>query len=198
MRNIVLTDEQNQAVKAIKEWYRGGRKTPQVFKLVGYAGTGKSTVVSTVVEELNVKNAITAAFTGKAVNVLRQKGNHNSITMHRGMYMPMEDDDGNLSFELGGPMAPFFKADLLIIDESSMINEELAKDAESFGCKILAMGDPGQLPPVEGIGYWLRGKPDFTLTKIHRQALDSPIIRIATALRKGIPLQRGQIGRAHV
>lgn len=189
--NIVLTDEQNRAVKAIKEWYRGGKSTKQVFKLIGYAGTGKTSCVNTVVKELNV-TAITAAFTGKAVNVLRQKGNHNAITMHRGMYMPMEDDDGNISFELGGITAPFRTAHLIIIDEGSMINEALAKDAESFGHKILVMGDPGQLPPVEGVGYWLQGEPDFILTKIHRQALDSPILRIATMLRRGLDVPIGE------
>ncbi len=190
MADISLTDEQNVAVKEIKTWYTGGRSTKQVFRLDGYAGTGKSTIVNVVREELGV-NAVTAAFTGKAANVLRQKGNPGATTFHSGMYIPDEDDDGNIEFKLTFE-APFRKADIIIGDEASMINEVLAKDAESFGKKILIMGDPGQLPPVEGMGYWMKGEPDVFLKTVHRQALDSPIIRHATMLRKKQRLQVGE------
>jgi len=152
--------------------------------------THNSTIVAVVREELGV-NAVSAAFTGKAANILRQKGNPGATTFHSGMYIPEEDDHGNIEFKLTFE-APFRKADLIIGDECSMINEVLAKDAESFGKKILIMGDPGQLPPVEGLGYWMQGEPDVFLRKVHRQALDSPILRFATMLRKKQKLPFGE------
>lgn len=191
MAEIVLTDQQNAAVKEIVAWYKGGRNTKQVFRLDGYAGSGKSTLVEYVRDKLGV-TAVTAAFTGKAANVLRQKGNPGATTFHNGMYIPIEDEHGNTEFQLAGETAPFRRADLIIADESSMINEILAKDAESFGKKILVMGDPGQLKPVEGVGYWMKGQPDVMLTEIHRQALNSPIIRFATMLRKKMKLPIGE------
>lgn len=195
MSNITPTDKQWSAIKQIVEWYRGGNKTPQVFYMAGYAGTGKSTIVKFVVEELAEKHpAFTpriAAFTGKAANVLRQKGNPGATTFHSGMYLPIEYEFGNVEFHLAAD-APFSDCDLIIGDEVSMINDELGIDAESFGKKILATGDPGQLPPVSGAGYWTRRRPDVMLTDVHRQALDSPILRIATRLRLRQPLEIGE------
>jgi len=193
-KEVTPSDAQAQAIKEVVQWYKGGRKTKQTFYLAGFAGTGKSTIAKFVVDELAREsgfNVITAAFTGKAANVLRQKGNPNSCTFHSGMYIPMQDEYGNVEFALQKD-APFADADLILGDECSMINEELGMDAESYGKKILVMGDPGQLPPVSGLGYWTARKPDVFLTEVHRQALDSPIIRIATLLRKGKDVPVGE------
>jgi exodeoxyribonuclease V len=76
---------------------------------------------------------------------------------------------------------------LALIDEVSMLNAELANDLLRTGAKIIATGDPGQLPPVIGQAYFLH--PDYTLTEIHRQALDSAIIRQAHRVRAGKPYQ---------
>lgn len=192
--NITPTDEQWKAIKKVVAWYKGGVNTPLVFYLAGYAGTGKSTIAKFVIDELATQagfNVATAAFTGKAANVLRQKGNPNAGTFHAGMYMPQEDDHGQVFFHLQ-PDAPFSCADLILGDECSMINEELGVDAESFGKKILVMGDPGQLPPVSGVGYWTGRKPDVFLTEVHRQAMDSPILRLATMLRLGKAIPEGE------
>jgi exodeoxyribonuclease V len=75
-------------------------------------------------------------------------------------------------------------AQLLILDEVSMVNDEIANDLLGFGCKILVLGDPEQLPPVAGAGYFVNAEPDYLLTEPHRFALDSPIIRIATSIRQ--------------
>jgi len=64
-----------------------------------------------------------------------------------------------------------------------MVNEQMAMDLMSFGTKILVLGDPAQLPPVMGTGYFINAKPDFMLTEIHRQARDNPIIELATRVR---------------
>ena len=75
---------------------------------------------------------------------------------------------------------------LLIVDEASMVNAALARDLISFGFQILIIADPMQLPPVEGgVGYFMRFKPDVMLNEVHRQALNSPILRLATDVRQG-------------
>lgn len=80
------------------------------------------------------------------------------------------------------------KASLLILDEVSMVDQQIGQDLESFGCPILALGDPAQLPPVKGSGYFTNAEPDYMLEEIHRQAEGSGILSMATAVRHGLPL----------
>ena len=192
MSDITPTDTQAAVIKDIIGWYRGGRSTKQVYYLAGYAGTGKSTIAKFVIDALATSagfNAVPAAYTGKAANVLRQKGNPSARTFHSGMYLPKQLDNGQVEFILDRN-APFSTADLILGDECS-INEELGQHAESYGKKILIMGDPGQLKPVQGFGYWTEREPDAFLTEVHRQALDSPILRLATLARKRKKLPKG-------
>lgn len=84
-------------------------------------------------------------------------------------------------------------ASVVVVDEASMVNESMGRDLESFGIKILAIGDPAQLPPVYGVGYFTSRDPDAYLDEIHRQALDSPILRLADLARRGQPLPIGRI-----
>jgi exodeoxyribonuclease V len=86
------------------------------------------------------------------------------------------------------------KARLLIVDEVSQVNEIMGKDLESFGVKILVLGDTAQLPPVKGGGYFTNVKPDYLLTEVHRQAKDSPILHLATEVREGRGLQNAKPG----
>jgi exodeoxyribonuclease-5 len=85
-------------------------------------------------------------------------------------------------------------AALCVADECSMIDRPMGGDLESFGTKLLAIGDPAQLPPVYGAGYFTSREPDAFLDEIHRQALDSPILRLADLARRGQPLPYGNIG----
>ena len=75
--------------------------------------------------------------------------------------------------------------DLLVVDEVSMVDERVGKDLESFGKKILVLGDPAQLPPVGAGGYYTRREPNVLLTEVHRHARESGILRLATAVREG-------------
>jgi len=75
---------------------------------------------------------------------------------------------------------------LLVLDECSMVNDEMLRDLLSFGVPILALGDSGQLPPIDGTGALFKGKPDVRLTEIRRQALDNPIIALSMKARNGI------------
>ena len=88
--------------------------------------------------------------------------------------------------------------DLVVIDECSMVGEDLGKDLLSFGTPVLVMGDPGQLPPVFGEGFFSHGEPDFMLTEIHRQAQGSPVIHLATKARTGGRLEYGDYGESGV
>lgn len=202
MSDVTLSDAQWDAVKRIKAWYQGGSSTPQVFYLAGFAGTGKSTVYKTVREELQgcgAKKAITCAFTGKAANVLRRKGTDDAMTLHAAMYTPVEDEEtGKVEFKLNITSAPAADADLIGVDECSMVGPDLGEDLLSFGKKVLVMGDPGQLPPVNGQGFFTAREPDVFLSEIHRQAAGSPILRLATLARQGKRLPVGRVGDVEV
>lgn len=76
-------------------------------------------------------------------------------------------------------------AEAVIVDECSMIDEYLERDLRRTGAKLLFVGDPGQLPPVQGRGFFERNRPDAVLDEIHRQAAESPILRLATSIRLG-------------
>lgn len=72
---------------------------------------------------------------------------------------------------------------LLVLDEVSMVSERLAADIQRYEIPVLVLGDPAQLPPVDGAGYYINGRPDFMLEEIHRQALESPVLELATRIR---------------
>ena len=85
-------------------------------------------------------------------------------------------------------------APLVILDECSMVPERMAEDLMSFGVRLLVLGDPAQLPPVKGTGYFTQGRPHNMLTEVHRQARDNPIIDIATRVRQGEVVPMGDYG----
>lgn len=94
--------------------------------------------------------------------------------------------------------SPLAGAALIVADEMSMLSKTEAEDLLSFKIPLLVLGDPGQLPPIEGRGYFSHGALDILLTEIHRQALDSPVIRLADAARNRRPLKLGQYGTSRV
>jgi exodeoxyribonuclease-5 len=79
---------------------------------------------------------------------------------------------------------------LLIVDEVSMVGDRLMDDVLSFNVPVLAVGDPFQLPPVKDGSSLMNNRPDVLLTRVHRQALESPVLRLATDIREGRPLTR--------
>lgn len=74
---------------------------------------------------------------------------------------------------------------LIIVDEASMVSEEMRDDFERTGAKVLFVGDSGQLPPVRSSNWFLEATYDASLTEVLRQALDSPIIRLSMQVRNG-------------
>jgi len=221
-----LAPQQQRAIDMIKAWRRNSAS--QVFRLFGYAGTGKTTLAKYIAEDCTLP--LFCAFTGKAAYVLRQKGVE-AYTIHQLIYLPQErsklplkrleeqlaccDDEDvkrkeqleiEIALEQKKLNSPSFKlnpesmvkgADLIIVDEVSMVNEQMARDLMSFGVDILVLGDPAQLPPVFGAGYFINAQPDFMLTEIHRQARENPIIRLATDIReRKMPRPDGGMVRA--
>lgn len=228
-----LSPGQLEAKNAVIAWYDKFRKLKAekssdlrnfpIFKLFGYAGTGKSTVVGGFVNELHLGRVCYATFTGKAAMVLRSKGSPAS-TIHSLIYKPVEPDKEKceklyadirrmadpvekkrlqselekaqkVSFELKErEESDLNRADLLVLDECSMVNGEMLQDLRSYGVPILALGDPGQLPPIDGTGVLVTPPANAFLTEIHRQAADNPIIDFATRARSGIPIPYGARG----
>ena len=175
-----LEGEQLAAMDAIQA-FLASQSERQHFCLHGLAGTGKTTVLATLAREL--PDAILAAPTGKAAAVLARKAGWPASTLHRVLYIPQEDPDGRLRFvKITKPGA--LEGSIALVDEASMIDAELAADLLETGLRIVAFGDPGQLPPVNGVQFFSRA--DVTLIQIRRQAADSGIIRQAHAVRAGL------------
>ncbi|HWL03999.1 MAG TPA: AAA family ATPase [Xanthobacteraceae bacterium] len=194
-----FSPHQNQALAAVADWLKsrpGRNGTPQVFRLFGYAGTGKTTLARHIADGADGK-VLFAAFTGKAALVMRSKGCDDAATIHSLIYRTRESSSENPSFELWDD-APASKAGLIVIDECSMVDAELGRDLLSFGIPLLVLGDPAQLPPIQGGGFFTDQAPDAMLTEVHRQAQDDPIVRLSMQVREGETLSPGDYGETQV
>lgn len=191
-REIRLTNDQQEAAQLIEEWFFN--RSDRFFVLCGYAGTGKTFLIDYIVRRLGLKAGESAVFvapTGKAASVLIQGGSPAS-TVHSLIYTREEDIEVNEDGEvISEQFLRFVKKEslpkeirLIVVDETSMVSDEMLKDLFSFGIKCLLCGDPAQLPPVGGTNNLL-SMPCATLTEIVRQEEGNPIVRLAEAVRKG-------------
>lgn len=190
----VWSTQQDEALKAVSAWLKD-KNGAQVFRLFGWAGTGKSTLARHLAQD--VKSVKYAAFTGKAALVMRRRGCKGASTIHSLIYTMVSEKEGEPRFVLD-PESPAADADLIVIDEVSMVDEVLGTDLLSFGTKVLVLGDPFQLPPVQGEGFFTAEEPDIMLTEIHRQARDNPIVRLSLDIREGNGLDYGSYGESKV
>src|SRR5215471_6205818 len=194
-----FSPEQDVALRAVAAWLRakpGHGGTPPLFRLFGYAGTGKTTLAKHIAEGADGK-VLFAAFTGKAALVMRRKGCAGASTIHSLIYRPLERETETPTFELWED-APAASAELIVIDECSMVDAELGRDLMSFGVPLLVLGDPAQLPPIQGGGFFTEASPDAMLTEVHRQAQDDPIVRLSMMIRAGSTLRQGRYGATEV
>lgn len=176
-----LSQDQEKAVRELRNFVDSGRS---LFKLQGAAGCGKSTVISSVLS--GHKNVRYAAPTAKAAMVLNDKGTQ-ATTLHSLMFQPVEVIDPvtklpKLAFK-ENPKSPLWGGGIVCVDEASMVPGWMAEKLFQYPIQVIAVGDPFQLPPVRSAGSLLSGKPDALLTKVHRQALDSPVLELATHIR---------------
>ena len=198
-RMTVFTPHQDSALQAVADWLKakpGKNGTPPMFRLFGYAGTGKTTLARHIADGVDGEVKF-AAFTGKAALVMRNKGCDNASTIHSLIYRARESGVEQPSFELWDD-APASKAKLIVIDECSMVDAELGRDLMSFDCPLLVLGDPAQLPPIQGGGFFTDCEPDAMLTEVHRQAQDDPIVRMSMDVREGRALDIGRYGESEV
>lgn len=193
---MTWSPQQDAAIAAVREWL-ADKSGKQVFRLFGYAGTGKTTLAKELAQSVR-GTVLYATFTGKASLVLRKKGCEDASTIHSLIYkVDVNERTGEATFQLNNE-SDLADAALLIVDEVSMVGEELARDLLSFRRKILVLGDPAQLPPVKDEGFFINSAPDIMLTEVHRQARDNPIIRMSMEIREGGILQRGSYGESRV
>jgi len=188
-----LSDEQSFALKSILDWVdsnRRNRGTAPYVTLGGYAGTGKTVTLGFLAAELAQRGvrAAYATLTGKAASVLQRSLAANGVfpsycgTIHRMLYRPVVDDETGAvtSWEKGR----IIDADMIVIDEGSMVSAALLEDIRELGKPVVIVGDHGQLPPV-GEQINLMQKPHLRLETVRRQALDNPIIALSLAIRQG-------------
>lgn len=214
-RLISWSAQQLQALDAVRSWQ--SEATQPFFYLAGYAGTGKSTLANEIAHRSKGKTLF-AAYTGKAAAVMREKGCEAAATIDSLIYIPKIEqtcmaeppckrppcDDRCRHYrekfigrELNADSA-VADADQMIIDEVSMVGKQMGRDLLSFGTPVLVLGDTAQLPPIGDAGFFTDREPDFQLTEVHRQALGSPVIKLATRARERRPLRYGDYGDSAV
>ena len=209
---IELTDEQKELKREIIHWYRNYPYGKPYYYYSGAAGTGKTTVIHSVIDELNlnINEVMSCAYVGKAVLVLMRHGLPAS-TIHSLIYRPMfkttkeyiTDEFGNpkeikkrkMEFVLKDSLDKNIK--LIVVDEMAMVSDAIREDLLSFGIPVILCGDGNQLPPVIGTSSIL-DNPDFVLTKIMRQAEGDPIVYLSQCILKDIPIEYGTYGKSKV
>lgn len=190
---VPFTKEQEFAITSCVQYVKRALSDPEYlkskpyFRLAGFAGTGKTSCEIEIMDRLKEDErtlGAACAFTGKAVFVMRKKGMWDSETIHRTIYTITQNDDGTYTFTLKAKHE-FLELGIkyFLCDEASMLEKSLLADMVSIGLPIIFVGDPGQLEPVGDDPKLMHGA-DFTLTEIHRQAKESPIVQFSIASRK--------------
>jgi ATP-dependent exoDNAse (exonuclease V) alpha subunit len=188
-------------------------KSPdEVFLLKGYAGTGKTTIISTLVKKLELINskAVLLAPTGRAAKVISNYSDKEAFTIHKKIYYPKAQKGGGVSFTL---QQNKHRNTIFIVDEASMISDT-ASDSKlfengsllddlmqyvytGFNCKLILIGDTAQLPPVnmdlspaldENLlsNQYNKQVTAIELDEVVRQKFDSGILHNATLLREAL------------
>jgi exodeoxyribonuclease-5 len=184
---MTLTNGQEKGLKIAVERYR--HREPYTV-IAGVAGAGKSTLVQFIIDALKLreKDVVYIAYTGRASLILRNKGCANAITAHKLLYRSKEKPDGTYEFIPRSSLDHNYK--MIVLDEASMLPEEMWQLLLSHKVHVLALGDSEQLPPVQGNSTILT-KPHVVLSEVVRQALDSPIIRLSVDIREGKWIEYG-------
>lgn len=208
------TQGQQDLIKRLADFVVSEHGQFPLFLLEGYAGTGKTTVVSTLVKALPKAgyNAVLLAPTGRAAKVLSLYAQMPAYTIHKRLYRPAMDGDGQVQFQV---LPNKSVRTIFIVDEASMIpdgrqsgesgafqSRNLLEDLISHvysgdHCKMLFLGDSCQLPPV-GISQspaldkeilresFYLDLDSFILSDVVRQSLESGILSVATLIRAKI------------
>lgn len=205
------TPKQNIVLHQLSEFIFNG-KPNALFLLKGYAGTGKTTIISTIVTNLwkARMSAVLMAPTGRAAKVISNYSGKEAFTIHKKIYFPKKEKSGGVKFVL---QPNKHKNTLFIVDEASMIpdtpgesklfeNGSLLDDLMQYvysghQCKLILIGDTAQLPPVKldlspalnedtlSLNY-NKDVTKMELDEVVRQEMDSGILANATVLREAL------------
>ncbi|PRP66857.1 ATP-dependent DNA helicase [Nonlabens agnitus] len=206
------TFQQERALEELSQFILSPEKD-QIFMLRGYAGTGKTTIISSLVKSLwkAKKSPVLLAPTGRAAKVISSYSNKQAATIHREIYYPKGQGSGNVQFTL---KVNKHRNALFIVDEASMIPDVVAENKmfggngsllddlieyvyNGFKCKLIIIGDTAQLPPVKlNISpaldaqlieqRYLKTVIDMELDEVKRQTEGSGILYNATQIREHI------------
>ncbi len=182
----------------------------ELFVLKGYAGTGKTTIISTIVNHLRDadKKYVLLAPTGRAAKVISGYSQKPAFTIHKRIYFPKKGSGGTVGFTM---QPNKFKNTIFLVDEASMIsdtaseskmyqNGSLLDDLMQYvysgqNCKMILIGDTAQLPPVNSdmspaldidtLGFhYQKDVQQIELDEVMRQETNSGILYNATELRE--------------
>lgn len=193
---ITFNEQQYEAINKIRDWLKYSDKNDNFYTLSGFAGTGKTTVVKKILDEYHGKICVSAP-THKAKKVIVNTTNQEGLTLQS--LLGLRPD---VSLENFNPNIPIFSQivvpkittyNLIVIDEASMINNELYdmiySEIKGNHIKVLFMGDSAQIPPVnerESPVFTKNLKYTYTLTKLERQNEYNPLINIYDIIRSNI------------
>ena len=189
---LTLSQDQKMALDRMLDWYKNKTSKKEFITLGGFAGTGKTTLIATLRIRLKeIKKDLRvgyASYTGKATRVLKGKLTQQKVieekdtvsTIHSLIYSPIVNDKEEI---VGWQRKEKIDKDLIIIDEASMVDRSIWHHLLSYKIPIIAVGDHGQLPPIEG-NFNLMQEPEIKLTQIHRQAELNPIIGLSIQARE--------------
>lgn len=198
-----LTSQQKHAYKLIKTWLHTKKNSKNmVFRLGGLAGVGKDYLLRFLIESLGYDQSqcYVTAYTGQAVNVMRQNGIL-AKTIHS-TFMESYDTilykDGKPVLKHGSPViiTKFRKrksipssVKLVVVNEASFLPKDFETMILNYNVPILEIGDPFQLPPVAGEQCFNMTNLDYMIEEIMRQEKESEIIDLATKFRFDLPIQ---------
>lgn len=181
---MILTKRQEEGLKTAVARHRAGEKYTVI---AGYAGTGKSTLVRYIIDALDIEEdrVCHCAFTGKAAEVLKKKGNKNVATLHRLLYEHIPRPAGGFFRK----PKPFIDYDVIVVDEVSMAPKSLMELLFKHQVYVICLGDPFQLPPIDkDEDNHLLDNPHIFLDEIMRQEEDSEIIQLTMKIRNQEPI----------
>lgn len=203
------TIKQSQALEQLSEFILSKEKE-QIFLLNGFAGTGKTTIVGTIVSNLwhTIMKTVLMAPTGRAAKVMSNYSKTQSFTIHRKIYFPKKQSGGGIQFVLSpnkhrntifivdeASMIPDTPADSKLFENGSLLDDLIQYVYSGHGCKLILIGDTAQLPPVHldlspaldanklSLNY-NKEVTNLELNEVVRQAEDSGILYNATNLRE--------------
>ena len=203
----IPTEDQSEALKKIAG-YICDNNNDVIFLMTGYAGTGKTSVISSVVKTLDLlrMRSVLLAPTGRAAKVLSSYSGRQAFTIHKKIYRQKSSKDGIGSFSLDRNL---HKDTFFIVDEASMVSNT-SGDTSLFGsghvlddlieyvysgidCKLILVGDTAQLPPVGSavspalepgtLGEYGFGLITCELKQVVRQSETSGVLMNATRIR---------------